>query len=55
MNILDYYITESDAATMLGVERNTIARWAKGDALTCYRCNICNFGFTIVKSAEEGI
>ena len=29
MQILDYFITESEAANILGVNRNTIARWAK--------------------------
>jgi len=29
MQIMDYFITESEAAKMLGVNRNTIARWAK--------------------------
>ena len=29
MKILDYFITESEAANILGVNRNTIARWSK--------------------------
>ncbi len=29
MKILDYFITESEAAEKLGVNRNTIARWSK--------------------------
>ncbi|MFC2001454.1 helix-turn-helix domain-containing protein [Chloroflexota bacterium] len=29
MKILDYFITESEAARKLGVNRNTIARWAR--------------------------
>ena len=33
MKILDYFITESEAANILGVNRNTIARWAKGGKL----------------------
>ncbi|MFC2008394.1 helix-turn-helix domain-containing protein [Chloroflexota bacterium] len=33
MKILDYFITESDAASILGVNRNTIARWAKDGKL----------------------
>jgi predicted site-specific integrase-resolvase len=33
MQILDYFITESDAARILSVNRNTIARWAKAGKL----------------------
>lgn len=29
MKIKDYFITESEAADILGVNRNTIARWGK--------------------------
>jgi excisionase family DNA binding protein len=29
MKIMDYFITESEAAYILAVIRNTIARWAK--------------------------
>ncbi len=29
MKIMDYFITESEAARILGVNRNTIARWAR--------------------------
>jgi predicted site-specific integrase-resolvase len=29
MKILDYFITESEAANILSVNRNTIARWGR--------------------------
>ena len=29
MEIMDYFVTESQAAGILGVNRNTITRWAR--------------------------
>ncbi len=29
MQIMDYFVTESKAANILGVNRNTVARWAR--------------------------
>ena len=34
---MDFYVTESEAANLLGVERNTIARWAKENRLEIQR------------------
>ncbi len=34
---MDYFVTESEAATILGVNRNTIARWGKDGKLDIQR------------------
>ena len=37
MKIMDYFVTESEAAYILTVNRNTIARWAKEGKLEVQR------------------
>lgn len=37
MQIMEYFATESEAANILGVNRNTIARWAKEGKLEIQR------------------
>lgn len=37
MQIMDYFVTESEAARMLRVNRNTIARWSKEGKLDVQR------------------
>jgi excisionase family DNA binding protein len=37
MEIMDYFVTECKAANILGVNRNTIARWAREGKLDIQR------------------
>lgn len=37
MQIMEHFATESEAANILGVNRNTIARWAKEGKLEIQR------------------
>ena len=37
MRIMEHFATESEAANILGVNRNTIARWAKDGKLEIQR------------------